>query len=329
MTDGLDIIGDVHGRAEQLRVLLDRLGYEIYPADDAYRHPERRAVFVGDLVDRGPGQREVLQLVKAMVDSGSADIVMGNHEFNAIAYATSDPKQPNKFLRDHTEKTRSQHAAFLQQLDDSEREYYVDWFKTLPLWFDNGRVRVVHACWHEPSIRVVREWCGGDRLTAEHLADAATKGNDLYGAVEILLKGPEIDLTEYGQDPYLDWDNTPRTEARIRWWDPTATTLRDLADVRGVRDETGAPYRELPATEIGLDDGAAVVYTFHIPLFYGHYWRSWETHREDWTDYTACVDFSGTGDGPLVAYRWNGEPTISWKNYFPHDPSVVAQTPSA
>jgi hypothetical protein len=265
-----------------------------------------------------------------MVDGGGADIVMGNHEFNAIAYATPDPKQPNEFLRVHSEKNMSQHAAFLHQLDDpAERAFYVNWFKTLPLWLDYGQVRAVHACWHEPSMRVVQDRCGGDRLTDAHLADAATKGNDLYRAVEILLKGPEISLTKYRQEPYLDKDGHRRTEARIRWWDPQATTLRDLADVRGVRSETKGRYPELPARQIDPEDGATFVYTDDVPLFYGHYWRRWENHQEDWTAYTACVDFSAVVGGPLVAYRWSGEPTITWGNYVPHDPAVVAQSPSA
>ena len=64
-----DIIGDVHGCASQLRQLLGGLEYTVDPATGAYRHPQRRAVFVGDLIDRGREQREVLQLVKAMVDA--------------------------------------------------------------------------------------------------------------------------------------------------------------------------------------------------------------------------------------------------------------------
>ena len=82
-----DIIGDVHGRATKLKALLGELGYQ-QDGSGVYRHPERTAVFVGDLVDRGTEQLEALQLVKAMVDAGSAQIVMGNHEFNAICWAT-------------------------------------------------------------------------------------------------------------------------------------------------------------------------------------------------------------------------------------------------
>jgi len=327
--EGLDIIGDVHGCASQLRQLLGGLEYTVDPATGAYRHPRRRAVFVGDLIDRGPEQREVLQLVKAMVDCGSADIVMGNHEFNAIAYATPDPHHPGQFLRPHNDKNYAQHKEFLSQLDPADQTKYLEWFKTLPLWLDYGQVRVVHACWHEESMRAVRASCGGNRLTDERIVDAATKGNDLYRAVEILLKGPEISLEKYGAQAFWDKEGHRRKEARIRWSDAQASTLRDLADVRGAVTETGDPYPELPALEIGPEEGRTYVYTDRIPVFYGHYWFSWENHQEDWTDYAACVDFSAVADGTLVAYRWSGEPTITWENYVPHDPEVVAQSPSA
>ena len=80
--DHYDIIGDVHGCATKLLALLGKLGYR---RDEAgvYRHPESTAVFVGDLIDRGDEQLQVLQLVKAMVDAcmakwGRIDILDNN-----------------------------------------------------------------------------------------------------------------------------------------------------------------------------------------------------------------------------------------------------------
>ena len=74
-----DIIGDVHGCHRELVDLLDRLGYDT--SADPVSHPDgRRALFLGDLVDRGPGVTEVLDLVMAMVEAGTALCIMGNHE---------------------------------------------------------------------------------------------------------------------------------------------------------------------------------------------------------------------------------------------------------
>jgi hypothetical protein len=75
---GCDIIGVVHGSTDKLGGLLEILGYRL--DSDSYRHPTRQAIFVGDLIDRGNEQVETLTLVRAMIESGSAQIVMGNHE---------------------------------------------------------------------------------------------------------------------------------------------------------------------------------------------------------------------------------------------------------
>ncbi len=324
---GYDIIGDIHGCATLLKKLLDSLGYR--SGSGSYRHLERTAVFVGDLVDRGSEQREVLEIVKAMVDSGAAHIAMGNHEFNAVAFATEDPRKAGEFMRRHEEKNVRQHRAFLDQLTPDQRIFYLDWFKTLPLWVDLGGVRVVHACWHPDSMRVVEKICGSNRLsTTANFIEAATKGTELYEAVEILLKGPEICLTDLGHPPYRDFGGAPRTKARVRWWDQDACTLREVADVRGVTLLDGSPYPPLPADPVD-EFYRSVIYTESVPVIYGHYWFQWERHREDWTTHTACVDFSAVAGGKLVAYRWSGEPTISWENYLPHTVDVVAREPSA
>lgn len=108
---GYDVIGDVHGSASQLEALLQKLGYEA-GASDEHRHPDRQAIFVGDLIDRGSEQLRVLEVVKTMVDGDSARIVMGNHEFNALAYATEWPPGSGKYLRPHGDQmTRGRRRA--------------------------------------------------------------------------------------------------------------------------------------------------------------------------------------------------------------------------
>ena len=62
----IDIIGDVHGHADQLVSLLHKLGYT--ERKGVYSHPESKVLFVGDYIDRGPKVRETLQLVRAMVE---------------------------------------------------------------------------------------------------------------------------------------------------------------------------------------------------------------------------------------------------------------------
>jgi hypothetical protein len=306
---GYDVIGDIHGCADPLETLLEAMGYQ--HADGAYRHPNRHAVFVGDLIDRGPQQLRVLELVKAMVDAGSAQIVMGNHEFNAICFGTA---VAGEFLRPHSPKNVHQHQAFLKQLTADQQQYYLNWFRTIPLWLDLGGLRVVHACWHEPSMKAVDRELDSNRISTDvQFADASTKGHPLYDAIETLLKGPELSLTDRGQPSYLDKDGHERGSARLRWWS-TGASLRELAEMTGTFTTTdGERYPELPSLPIDNDDH---VYRGDVPVVYGHYWRTGTPeHGLDWTERTACVDFSAVKGGALTAYRWSGESTVRVENY--------------
>jgi hypothetical protein len=262
-------------------------------------------------------QLRVLEIVKRMVDSGSAQIVMGNHEFNAIAYATELPDDSEKFLRAHSEKNIGQHRSFLDQVPDPMRDHYVQWFKTMPLWLDLGGLRVIHACWHEPSMRDVEKALGSNRFNSmDQFVRAATKDDPLYDAIEVLLKGPEMSLADHGQPPYCDKDGNPRDRARLAWWRKGATTLCDLAVMDGnFTTKDGLPYPELPDIDVEASE-RSYCYAGDVPVFYGHYWRKGVPKQGlDWTAQTACVDFSAVKGGDLVAYRWDGETEIKADHY--------------
>lgn len=140
-----DLIGDIHGYADELLQLLKKLGYR--QDHGVYAHPERKVIFLGDFIDRGPKIREVLDIVRPMVEQETALAVMGNHELNALAYHTTDPANPGEFLRPHSPKNKKQHQQTLDQLKEADRASYLDWFRALPLWLDLDGLRVVHACW--------------------------------------------------------------------------------------------------------------------------------------------------------------------------------------
>jgi hypothetical protein len=93
-----DIIVDVRGHARELRALLEKMGYR--ENRGACCHPSCTAIFVGDLIDRGPSNIEAATIARQMVEEGTARIVMGNHEFNAIAFHTEDPESPGNFWKD-------------------------------------------------------------------------------------------------------------------------------------------------------------------------------------------------------------------------------------
>ena len=185
-------------------------------------------IFLGDFIDRGPEQRPVIDIVRPMIDSGAALSVMGNHEFNAIAYATEDPEEPGGYLRPRTEKNRRQHEAFLAAYEDKgDYAELIQWFRHLPLWLELDGLRVVHACWDGKLMRFLekRYRIVNDGLEDELLVAASIKGRPEFNAVETLLKGREVPLPR-GQRFY-DKDGNPRQEIRVKWWDAEAKTYRE------------------------------------------------------------------------------------------------------
>jgi hypothetical protein len=149
-------------------------------------------IFVGDFIDRGPQQRGVLKIARSMCEAGTAMAVMGNHEFNAIGWVTR--KRKRVFLRKHSTKNKEQHAAFLSQIGKNSRahEDAIKWFRTLPLWLNLDGLRVVHACWHDPSRKALAPFLNdAGCLTKKGVLESYRHGSVAHSAVDILLKGPE------------------------------------------------------------------------------------------------------------------------------------------
>ena len=310
-----DIIGDIHGHADKLEALLRKLGYE--ERQNVWRHANRRVIFVGDFVDRGPRQLRTVTIARRMVDAGAALAVMGNHELNAIAWRTPREDGSGEFLRPHHdpcwgEKNRMQHAAFLAEVegDPALHAEIIDWFLTLPLWVELPGLRVVHACWHGPFMKwLAPQLVDGHMLTRALLADAATEPDDpaskdtaepsIFKAVEALTKGIEVPLPNGHQ--FRDKDGHARTRVRTRWWDRGATTFRAAAML--------SPTERLEIPDLPLPPHASVASVSTTPVFFGHYWLTGTPSLQ--SEHAVCVDYSAGNGGPLVAYRFDGEPTLS------------------
>ena len=292
-----DIIGDIHGCSQTLEALLTQLGY--HQDGGVYRHSSRQVIYLGDFIDRGPSQREVVRLVRRMVEAGTALAVTGNHEFNAIAYYTPD-SETGDFLRVHSDKNKKQHQAFLDAYENTPDDYseVIEWFRTLPLWLDLGDLKVVHACWDKQAIEAIRDYQDGRPYLDDGLLVAASrKGTWQYEAVETILKGKEIPLREGSS--FYDKDDTKRHHIRVRWWDRGALTYRDAF----MGPESARTH--IPDDEI---HGDHLVEYSHIepPVFLGHYWM--EGEPAPLAPNIACLDFSvAKPGGKLVAYRWAGE----------------------
>ncbi|MET9594240.1 polynucleotide kinase-phosphatase [Streptomyces sp. NPDC006516] len=137
LTGPFDIIGDIHGCSSELDTLLHKLGYK----DGA--HPEgRTAVFVGDLVDRGPDSPGVLRRVMSMVAEGNALCVPGNHENKLGRYLKGRKVQHTHGLAEtieQLEREDAEHPEFRREVAefiDGLVSHYV---------LDEGRLVVCHA----------------------------------------------------------------------------------------------------------------------------------------------------------------------------------------
>lgn len=285
-----DIIGDVHGHADRLEALLSKMGYA--EKDGVWQHPERTLISVGDLIDRGPQQRRSVDIVRAMVDGGFAKCIMGNHEFNAVAFATKDAN--GEFLREHSAKNIKQHEAFLAEAEQDPDWYAstVEWFKTLPLYLDLPDLRVVHACWHEPSRAVLDKYSDKGVLHSTSWVEASTKGHELFNAIEVLCKGWEVPLPN-GYS-FLDKEHNVRTDIRTKWWREDKSDYHSLSI--GIKDPASLPDFDIPGDAMpGYDN--------QKPLFIGHYWMKGTPCLQ--SDMIACVDWSVAKGGDMVGYQLN------------------------
>jgi len=301
--EGLDVIGDVHGHAGELEALLDRMGWAL--DDGVWAHPSRRAIFVGDLIDRGTRQLDSVMIAKRMVDAGRAMIVAGNHEFNAAAFHTPNPAEAGTFLRSHSDKHVLQHQAFLDQVPSgAERDGIISWFMNLPLWLEVDGLRVVHACWDADAIASLVGQVGtNNSLTPELLVKASQKHSPQWRAIEHLLKGPEVPINP----AYLDKDGHRRDRARFQWWLPDADVL-SVGALIPPKTQTVDHEPYPPLVDVTIDPPVQP-YTNETPVLFGHYWRSGEPAVQ--SPKTACVDYSAGKGGPLVAYRWSGEAELT------------------
>ena len=188
-----DLIGDVHGCYQEAVQLLRQLGYVVEAVEDAphgqrVTHPDgRTAVFLGDLVDRGPASPAVLRLAMSMVASGSGLCVAGNHEDKLLRKLKGRNVQISHGLAETLAQLADESPTFLaevQEFLDGLRSHYV---------LDGGRLVVAHA---------------GLTEALQGRASAAVRDFALYGDTT-----GETD--EYGLPVRLNWAAEYRGKATV------------------------------------------------------------------------------------------------------------------
>ena len=305
---GFDVIGDIHGYASALEKLLKKMGYA--KRDGVWCHPERQAVFIGDYVDRGCENIRTCRIVMDMRAAGAALAIMGNHEFNHLAFHTPVPGRLGKHLRPHTKKNLDQtertRAEFNKHPDD--RRAILTWMKTLPLWLDLPGLRAVHAFWSPKDQETLKPHLAADNSidwnSFPELANGEEAKSKVGNARSHLLSGPEHRLPK-GKS-FTDSDGHPRKEVRLKWWkfDQLPLSLHDLALVP---PET---LKEIPDELIYKSDLPPD--TDARPVIFGHYWM--KPNDLFLTPRHVCVDASIAKGGKLAAYRFSEESELSRDN---------------
>jgi protein phosphatase len=195
-----DLIGDVHGCYDELLLLLEKLGYrvEMNGSNPVVTPPEgRKAVFVGDLVDRGPKVVEVLRLVMNMVQDGVALCVSGNHENRLFRKLSGKNVALTHGLQETMEQLEAAGESFM-----TEVRQFVD--KLVSHYeLDHGRLVVAHAGLKEEYIGRV-----SGKVRSFAMYGDVTGEKDEYG-----LPVRNDWAREYRGRAFVVYGHTPREDA--------------------------------------------------------------------------------------------------------------------
>jgi len=298
-----DIIGDVHGEAALLKKLLKKMGYQ--KVNGSYAHPERKVIFTGDFINRGTEIKKTVRMVRAMVESGNALAVLGNHEINAILYHLND-KHGVLLVKKNTKHYLSLFKTIREySRDANEWKETLKWMRSLPLFLDLGGLRVVHACWSQRAIEVANSIYSEGRIRKKVFRTIfKDSDSEITQSVWRLTKGVSLKMP-----PDLRVKNnkgvTPRS-IRVEWWeDPTGKNFQELSfESKYTLPSYTVPKELLPKVYPYPEDAP--------PLFIGHYCRG--NGPTLIKPNICCVDSCVIGTGVLTAYRWNGETFLNTDN---------------
>lgn len=303
-----DLIGDVHGCAHTLEHLLDMLGYRRQAG--IWRHPTRQALFLGDIIDRGPRIREALHIVHDMVEAGHALCIMGNHEFNALGWTTPAPPGSGKdYVHEHTPRHQRLIQATLDQFAEHPGDWaaFLGWFHELPLCIDAGRFRVVHACWDQALIDTFFQRYPRGCIDRDFVQAAALKGSFANRVFDRLLRGTDMRLPD--GLTLTGGDGLTRAFFRTKFWEDDPQTYGDI-----VFQPDALPDQVACAPLSDNEKSGLLRYGADEPLlFVGHYWRSGKPApiRSN----LACLDYSAVLYGKLAAYRLDQESVIDPRKF--------------
>ena len=297
-----DIIGDVHGHALLLKKLLKTMGYT--KVGGIWQHPERRAIFIGDFINRGPEIRETIELVRQMTEAGSALTILGNHEYSAILYHIKDTG--GMYLSRHIAGNRNQIQSTLNAFIGFSLEWkdHLKWLRTLPFYLDLGDIRIIHAYWNDNDIKYLKSFIPEGRLKKDFLRTIHENQHPTASIIYRILKGLEFRCP---QDLILKCSKgMSRKVFRMNWWEsPQDKTFRELSfGNKFILPDYTVPKQIAPSFEPYSVDKP--------PVFVGHYCLSEGAVIVQ--NNICCIDSCVVGSEQLSAYRWSGESQLTKEN---------------
>lgn len=295
-----DFIGDVHGYADELEALLKKLGYLF--RHQTWSHPEYKAVFVGDFINRGPKNRKVLEIVKSMLENGTGLAILGNHEINVICYFTH--RKDGRSIRLPGPANKKLLDKFKNEYNGNEDEFnhHIKWLRKLPLFYDFGHVRTVHAYWSDANIELLKGAIPKEKLKRKFLLEMMKGGTTVSKAFTQTIKG-----IEYTFPPNIvvkDNFKVRRFWYRVKWWEaPYYKTFEQLS----FETKFQLPDILVPSHLVFPFE----VYSNHLPpVFIGHYCTGNKNMIP--APNICCIDACVANGGNLAAYRWQGESKLSY-----------------
>jgi len=200
-------IGDIQGCYNELRRLLDRLGFD--PTND-------KLWLAGDLVNRGPDSLRVLRFVKSLGDG--AVVVLGNHDLHLLALGAGNPSHAKK-------------SNLHEVLDAPDCEELLHWLRHRPLMHYDERKRfaMIHA-------GLPPQWDLTTALRCARELEDALRGPDYADYLDAM----------YGNEPSR-WSEALTGMERLRFITNCLTRLRYCdADGKLALKEKGAPGTQPP-----------------------------------------------------------------------------------
>ncbi len=295
--NALDFVGDIHGNAYKLKLLLEKLGYR--KIENKWNHPaNRQLVILGDFINAGFESKEVLSVLTELWSSRIAHILIGNHEY----FLAWNYFKTGKEVFKKGSPLEKDYQRFLSEFENQEDLLirYCEWISSLPIYLEGENFRAVHAYWSKQNEEILKKyrslkelWSGFDDLKKKKTKKIKKVINEtLSGKMAIFYDSCRMEKPE---------------QYRVKWW----KNLYGKNLIDGI--QTNRPVRcpSVPINARILPDFEPYAEN-EKPVFFGHYWL--QTLPYLLRNNACCLDFGAAKGGYLTAYRWNGERVLNANN---------------